>query len=80
MGQSRPGRADMRSRWVRHAQTATEFCGAALNQFRGHLRNVGGDILNPDGDDVAATKLAGDRQIELGEVASAAFDLEFRPD
>jgi hypothetical protein len=40
---------------------------------------VGGDILDPDGDDVTTSKLAVDRQVEHGEVASAAFDLEFRP-
>jgi hypothetical protein len=38
------------------------------------------DILHPHCDDVTATKLAVDRQIEHGKVASAAFDLEFRPD
>jgi hypothetical protein len=41
---------------------------------------AGGDILDPDGDDITAAKLAIDRQIEHGEVASAAFDLGFRPD
>src|SRR5712692_4664185 len=41
---------------------------------------AGGDILDPDCDNVTATKLAVDRQIEHGKVASAAFDLEFRPD
>jgi hypothetical protein len=41
---------------------------------------AGGDILDPDGDDITTAKLAVDRQIEHGEVASAAFDLEFRPD
>ena len=35
-----------------------------------------GDILDPDGDDIAATKLAVDCEIEHGEVASAARDLE----
>jgi len=39
-----------------------------------------GDILDPDGDDIATTKLAVDCQIEHGEVASASFDLELRPD
>jgi hypothetical protein len=38
------------------------------------------DILDPDCDNVTTTKLAVDRQIEHGKVASAAFDLEFRPD
>ena len=35
------------------------------------------DILDPDHYYVTATKLAVDRQIEHGEVWSAAFDLEF---
>ena len=39
-----------------------------------------GDILDPDGDDIAATKLAVDCQIEHGEVASASFDLKLGPD
>jgi hypothetical protein len=39
---------------------------------------AGGDILDPDGDGIAATKLAVDCQIEHGEVASASFDLELR--
>jgi len=34
------------------------------------------DILDLDRDDVTATELAVDRQIEHGEVPSAAFDLE----
>jgi hypothetical protein len=42
--------------------------------------SAGGDILDPDGDDITAAKLTVDRQIEHGQVASAAFDLEFRPD
>jgi len=32
-----------------------------------------GDILDPDGEDIATTKLAVDCQIEHGEVASAAY-------
>ena len=39
-----------------------------------------GDILDPDGDDIATTKLAVDCQIEHSQIASAALDLEFRPD
>jgi len=39
-----------------------------------------GDILDPDGDDVTAKKLAVDCQIEHGEVANAAFNLKFCPD
>src|SRR5207244_11139919 len=41
---------------------------------------AGGDILDPNGDDITAAKLTIDCQIEHGEVASAALDLEFRPD
>src|SRR5260370_11746648 len=41
---------------------------------------TGGDILDQDGDDVTAAKLAVDRQIEHREVANSAFDLELRPD
>jgi hypothetical protein len=40
-----------------------------------------GDVLNPDGYDVTATKLAVDREIEHGEVTNAAFDMgPYRPD
>src|ERR1700730_2412854 len=55
--------------------------GLLLQQSRS-IRRVpaDGDIPDPDGDDVTAAKLTVDRQIEHGEVASAAFDLEFRPD
>jgi hypothetical protein len=41
---------------------------------------AGSNILDPDGNDVTAAKLAVDRQIEHGEVGGAAFDLEFCPD
>src|SRR5229473_1469064 len=41
---------------------------------------AGGDILDPDSDDITAAKLAVDRQIEQREVASAAFDMELRSD
>jgi len=41
---------------------------------------AGSDILDADGDDITAAKLTVYRQIEHGEVASAAFDLEFRAD
>jgi hypothetical protein len=41
---------------------------------------AGGHIFDPDSDDVAAAKLAVDRQIEQRQVASAFFDLEFRSD
>jgi hypothetical protein len=36
--------------------------------------SAGSDVLDPDGDDITATKLAVDRQVEHGEVASPAFD------
>jgi len=38
------------------------------------------DILDADGDNFTATKVAVDRQIEDCKVASAAFDLKLRPD
>ena len=41
---------------------------------------AGGDIFDPYGNDVATTKLAGDRQIEHREVANSTFDLDLRPD
>jgi hypothetical protein len=41
---------------------------------------AGGDILDPNGNDITAAKLAVDRQIEHGKVTSAAVDLELRPD
>jgi len=40
---------------------------------------AGGDILDPELDDVTVAKLAVDRQIEHSEVASAALDLELCP-
>jgi hypothetical protein len=40
----------------------------------------GSDILYTDENDVTAAKLAIDCLIEQSEVASAAFDLELRPD
>jgi hypothetical protein len=39
-----------------------------------------GDIVDFDRHDIAATKLAVDREIEHREVSDATFDLEFRPD
>jgi hypothetical protein len=45
-----------------------------------HRVATGSDIFDPDGDDITATKFAVDSQIKHGEVASAAFDLELRPD
>ncbi|MGC2626423.1 MAG: hypothetical protein WA269_06265 [Candidatus Udaeobacter sp.] len=40
---------------------------------------AGSDVLDPKSDDIAPAKLAVDRQIEHGKVASATFQLEFRP-
>src|ERR1700746_2663423 len=37
-----------------------------------HLISAGGDILDPDGDDITAAKLTVDRQIEHGQVASVS--------
>jgi hypothetical protein len=39
---------------------------------------AGSDILDSDGNDVTATKLAVDCKIEHGEVTNSAFDLELR--
>jgi hypothetical protein len=39
-----------------------------------------GDIVDFDRHDIAATKLAVDRQIEHGEVSDATFNLELCPD
>jgi hypothetical protein len=46
------------------------------------IRRISGcsDILDPDGDDIATSELTVDCQIEHGEVASAALDLELCPD
>jgi hypothetical protein len=41
---------------------------------------AGGDILDPDGDDITPSKLTVDCEIEHGEVANAAFNLKFCPD
>jgi hypothetical protein len=38
------------------------------------------DIVDFDRHDIAAAKLAVDRQIEHGKVSDATFNLEFRPD
>jgi hypothetical protein len=48
---------------------------------RGAIRcvSVGSDVLDPDGNDITPSKLTVDCQIEHGEVANAAFDLELRP-
>ena len=40
--------------------------------------SASGDILDPDGNDITAPKLAVDCEIEHGEVASATFNLELR--
>jgi hypothetical protein len=43
-------------------------------------RPLRSDILYFDRHNITATKLAVDHQIEHGNVAGPAFDLEFRPD
>jgi hypothetical protein len=45
-----------------------------------HGISVCGDVLDLDCDDVTATELAVDCQIEHGNVASAAFNLKLCPD
>src|SRR6516165_8903705 len=49
--------------------------GCAIRRVAG-----GSNIIDSHGNNITAAKLAVDRQIEHGEVASAAFDLEFGPD
>jgi hypothetical protein len=68
----------MQTRWA-----ASDYLPAFLRlSDRCAIRRVstGSDILNPEGNDVTASKLTIDRQIEHGEVASATFDLEFCSD
>jgi hypothetical protein len=40
---------------------------------------AGSGILDPDGDDITATKLAVDGQIKHGKVANSTLNLELRP-
>src|SRR3954470_2084802 len=63
------------------AQFKSDRSAGFLLPDRCAIRRVSasGDILDPDGDDITAAKLAVDREIEHGEVAGAAFDLELRP-
>src|SRR5258708_12742047 len=71
----------MMGRWVGlFGQFKPEGPGSFLLPDRCAIRRVaaGSDILDPDGNDVAATKLAVDCQIEHGEVTNSAFDLELR--
>jgi hypothetical protein len=42
--------------------------------------SIRGHIIHADSDDIAATQLAIDREIEQGQVARAALKLEFGPD
>src|SRR5450432_723278 len=64
------------------AQFKSDWPSCFLLSDRCAIRRVSArsDILDSDRDDVTATQLAVDRQIEHGEVPCAAFDLEFRPD
>src|ERR1700737_1265401 len=64
------------------AQLKSDWPPSFLLPDRCAIRRVpaGGNILDPDGDDITAAQLAIDCQIEHGQVASAAFDLKFRPD
>jgi hypothetical protein len=64
------------------AQFKSDGPASFLLSNRCAIRRVaaGGDVLNPDGNDVTAAKLAVDCQIEHREVANSAFDLELRPD
>src|SRR5450631_2534762 len=87
------GKQEFARRFVGRLQIVIDRLAGLLAQFesdrppgfllsdRCAIRRIsaGSDILDPDGDDVTAAKLAVDRQIEHGEVASSAFDLELCP-
>src|ERR1700676_1099551 len=64
------------------AQFKSDWPSGLFLSDRSAVRRVSArsDIFDLDRNDVAATQLAVDRQIEHGEVPSATFDLEFRPD
>jgi len=64
------------------AQFKSDWPSRLLLPNRCAIRRIsaGGDILDSDGDDITAAKFAVDCQIEHGEIPSAPFDLEFRPD
>ena len=46
---------------------------------RGRCVPVWGDVIDPYGHDVTATKLAVDREVEQGEIARSPFELQLRP-
>jgi hypothetical protein len=64
------------------AQFKSDRSTGLLLTYSCSIRSVSacGDIVDFDRHDIAAAKLAIDRQIEHGEVADATFNLEFRPD
>jgi hypothetical protein len=64
------------------AQLKSHRSSGLLLSYRCAIRSVSArsDILDLYRYDVTTTKLAVDRQIEHCKVASATFDLEFRPD
>jgi hypothetical protein len=41
---------------------------------------MGGDVVDPEGDDITASQLAVDGEIEHRQVSSTSFDLELGPD
>src|SRR5262245_26255552 len=61
---------------------SSNLTGRPVFSNRCAIRRIaaGGDILDPDSDDVTAAKLAVDCQIEHRKVTNSAFDLELRPD
>ncbi|HTB38928.1 MAG TPA: hypothetical protein VK777_17670 [Reyranella sp.] len=63
------------------AQFKSDGAPGFLLPNRRTIRRIpaGGDIFDPNDNDITAAKLAVDRPTEHGEVASVAFDLEFRP-
>jgi len=64
------------------AQFKSDRSPGFLLPHRCAIRRVSasGDIFDPDGNDITATKFAVDCQIEHGQIASAALDLKLCPD
>src|SRR3954469_17571840 len=64
------------------AQFKSDRSTGLLLTYSCAIRSVSasGDIVDFDRHDIAAAKLAVDRQIEHGEVSDAAFNLKLRPD
>jgi hypothetical protein len=59
-------------------QLELDWLSSLLLSHRCAIRSIatGGDILDPDSNDVAPSKLAVDGQVEHGEIANTAFNLK----